>query len=90
MINNPFRHSPPGLTGAVRNMIPVDITTVDHNLGDSAAIGILVVVGGVLNFTDVDGNTVTITVPNNFTVQCSVSSVQRTATTAASMYLLMA
>lgn len=90
MANNPFKNSPPGLTGRVRNMILIDVSTTDHSLGQDVAIGLFVTTGGVVNFVDIDGNTTSITVPNNFTINCSVSLVATTGTLATGIYLLMA
>jgi hypothetical protein len=77
-------------TGLVRNWLSVTPNDSVNNVGTgNVAIGLYITVGGTVSFLDVDANTTTVTVPNNFYLTCSVSRVLSTGTNATGIFALI-
>lgn len=87
---NPFKYLENNPTGLIRNWVPVTTSDTVDNVGTgNVAIGLYVTVGGAVSWIDVDGNTVTATVPANFYLTCSVTRVKTSGTTASGIFALI-
>ena len=90
MARNPFKYLQNSPTGMIRNWLAVTPNDSADNVGTgNVAIGLYVTVGGAVVFTDVDGNDVTVTVPDTFYINCSVTRVKSTGTTATGIFALI-
>ena len=87
---NPFKYLQNNPTGLIRNWVEVTPNDSADNVGTgNVAIGLFIETGGDIVWTDVDGNDNTVTVPNNFYLNCSVSRVKSTGTTATGIFALI-
>ena len=89
-MSNPFKALSTNPTGLVRNWVAVTPSDSTDNVGTgNVAIGLYLTVAGDVSFIDVDGNTITVTVPANFILTCSVARVKSTGTTATGIFALI-
>ena len=89
-MSNPFKSLSTNPTGLVRNWVSVTPSDSTDNVGTgNVAIGLYVTVAGNVSFIDADANTVTVTVPANFILTCSVARVKSTGTTATGIFALI-
>ena len=89
-MSNPFKSLSTNPTGLVRNWISVTPNDSTDNVGTgNVAIGLYVTAAGDVSFLDVDGTTVTVAVPANFYLTCSVARVLSTATTSTGIFALI-
>ena len=89
-MSNPFKALSTNPTGLVRNWVAVTPSDSTDNVGTgNVAIGLYVTVAGNVSFIDADANTVTVTVPANFILTCSVARVKSTSTTATGIFALI-
>lgn len=89
-MSNPFKYLENNPTGLIRNWVAVTPNDSADNVGtDNVAIGLYITVAGNVTFTDVDGNDVTVNVPANFYLNCSVARVKATGTTATNIFALI-
>lgn len=87
---NPFKYIQNNPTGLIRNWVEVTPNDSADNVGTgNVAIGLFIETGGDIVWTDVDGNDNTVTVPSNFYLNCSVSRVKSTGTTATGIFALI-
>ncbi len=90
MNSNPFKSLDTNPTGLVRNWLSVTPADGADNVGtNNVAIGLYITVAGDVTFTDVDGLDITVTVPANFILTCSVARVKATGTTATGIFALI-
>jgi len=82
-MSNPFAGRV-GLGGPASDLIPV--TPSDSADLAKMAIALYITVGGVVVFVSADGNTRTVTVPDNFTLTCGAKRVLSTGTTATGIH----
>jgi len=77
-------------TGLVYDLYPVSPNDSTDNVGTgNVAIGLYVTNAGDVSFLNKDGETRTISVPDNFYLVCSVSRVRSTGTTATEIFALV-
>lgn len=89
-MGNPYKHLGTNPTGLIRNWVPVTPNNSADNVGTgNVAIGLYVTVSGTVTWTDADGSDVTVTVPSNFYINCSVARVKSTGTTATGIFALI-
>ena len=89
-MGNPFNTLSTNPTGLVRNWLSVTPADGADNVGtNNVAIGIYITVAGDVTYTDIDGADVTVTVPANFLLTCSVTRVKATGTTATGIFALI-
>jgi hypothetical protein len=89
-MSNPFKNLSTNPTGMVRNWVSVTPSDSANNVGTgNVAIGLYLTVAGDVSFIDVDDNTITVTVPANFILTCSVARVKSTGTTATGIFALI-
>jgi hypothetical protein len=89
-MGNPFNTLSTNPTGLVRNWLSVTPADGADNVGtNNVAIGLYVTVAGGVTYTDIDGADVTVTVPANFLLTCSVTRVKATGTTATGIFALI-
>jgi hypothetical protein len=90
-MRNPFKYLQNSPTGLIRNWLLVTPNDSEDNIadGNAIAIGLFIDNGGVIVFTDVDGNEVTVAVPDSFYLNCSVARVKNTGTTATGIFALI-
>jgi hypothetical protein len=89
-MSNPFKNLSTNPTGMVRNWVSVTPSDSANNVGTgNVAIGLYLTVAGDVSFIDVDDNTITVTVPANFILTCSVARVKLTGTTATGIFALI-
>lgn len=87
---NPFKGSPVELHGLVYDMILVAPHDDNDNVGDgNIAIGLYITGGGDVTFINKDGNTRTVTVPDHYTLVCSVKRVKSSGTDATGIHALV-
>jgi hypothetical protein len=85
-MSNPFKALSTNPTGLVRNWIAVTPSDSADNVGTgNVAIGLYVTVAGNVSFIDA----VTVTVPANFILTCSVARVKATGTAATGIFALI-
>ena len=90
MPRNPFDALQNNPTGLIRNWVSVTPNDSADNVGTgNVAIGLYVTGTGTVTWTDVDGNDITATVPDNFYLNCSVARVKSTGTTATGIFALI-
>jgi hypothetical protein len=90
MIKNPYNTLSSNPTGLVETWLAVTPNNETNNVGtDTVAIGMYVTVGGAVSWRDVSGTTITVTVPSNFYINCSVTRVLSTGTTATGIFALI-
>ncbi len=91
MPSNPFAKAlQTNPTGLVRNWVAVTTSDSADNVGTgNVAIGLYVTGAGAVSWIDVDGNTITASVPANFYINGSVSRVKATGTTATGIFALI-
>lgn len=89
-MSNPFKYLQNSPTGLIRNWVSVTPNDSADNVGTgNVAIGLYVTGAGDVTWTDVDGNDNTATVPANFYLNCSVTRVKSTGTTATGIFALI-
>jgi hypothetical protein len=90
MNKNPYKTLDTNPTGLVETWNAVTPNNSTDNVGaGNVAIGLYVTVGGAVSFNDVNGTTITVSVPSNFYINCSVSRVLSTGTTATGIFALI-
>ena len=90
MNKNPYKTLDTNPTGLVETWNAVTPNNSTDNVGTgNVAIGLYVTVGGAVSFNDVNGTTITVSVPSNFYLNCSVSRVLSTGTTATGIFALI-
>jgi len=89
-MSNPFNYLENNPTGLIRNWVAVTPNDSADNVGTgNVAIGLYITVAGNVTFTDVDGDDVTVNVPANFYLTCSVARVKSTGTAATGIFALI-
>ena len=89
-MSNPFKELGTNPTGLIRNWVSVTTNDSTDNVGTgNVAIGLYITVAGDVVFTDIDGTDVTVTVPANFYLTCSVARVKATGTTSTGIFALI-
>lgn len=87
---NPFKQLQENPTGLIRTWVSVTPSDSTDNVGTgNVAIGLYVTGAGNVSWLDVDGNTITVAVPANFYINCSVARVRSTSTTATGIFALI-
>lgn len=90
MNKNPYKTLDTNPTGLVETWLAVTPNNSTNNVGTgNTAIGMYVTVGGAVSWLDVNGTTITVTVPSNFYINCSVTRVLSTGTTATGIFALI-
>lgn len=90
MNKNPYKTLDTNPTGLVETWTSVTPNDSTNNVGtDTVAIGLYVTVGGAVSFKDINGATITVTVPSTFYLNCSVTRVLSTGTTASGIFALI-
>ena len=89
-MSNPFKYLENNPTGMIRNWVSVTTNDSTDNVGTgNVAVGLYITVAGAVSFIDVDDNTITVTVPSGFYLNCSVTRVLATGTTATGIFALI-
>ena len=90
MNKNPYKTLDTNPTGLVETWVAVTTNDSTDNVGaGNVAIGLYVTVGGAVSFRDVNGTTITVSVPSNFYINCSVTRVLATGTTSTGIFALI-
>ena len=90
MIKNPYNTLSSNPTGLVETWVAVTPNNSADNVGTgNTAIGLYVTSGGTVSWQDVGGNTITVTVPAFFYINCSVRRVLSTGTSATGIFALI-
>ena len=90
MNKNPFKSLSTNPTGLVEKWVAVTPNDSTDNVGTgNVAIGLYVGVGGNVSWNDIDGDTITASIPAGFYINCSVTRVLSTGTTASNIFALI-
>lgn len=90
MNKNPYKSLDTNPTGLVETWFAVTPNDSTNNVGTgNTAIGLYVTVGGAVSFRDISGTTITVSVPSNFYINCSVTRVLSTGTTSTGIFAMI-
>lgn len=89
MTKNPYKSLGNNPTGLIETWFAVTPNNDTDNIGGNVAIGLYVTGAGAVSWIDVNGTTITATVPANFYINCSVARVRQSGTTATGIFALI-